>query len=881
MDTPSAPSLLPAAMRFLQLEGARRPDFSACIVLIPHHHLGVDFRQALRRVVPDPVFLPPRLLTLPDLARTAPLDTAVEPDSKRLAELHDFLARTGHLPREGLWQAARELLDVLTEMDRAQVGLDGAAADQALEPGRGNPYLSLEAAIARGVWQALGQTAPGRARDYGLRLAWLAKRAQQPLYTLGLMDLAGQEAAFLRSWAERQAVIPLPAPVSHAERHALLVDVWRTQAPPLAHRASLRARQQATSPLAGAVAIHPAHNLETAARTAERVLLDWLAEGRRHIVLVALDRLLARRLRALLERRQILVRDETGWTFSTSAVSHVVERWLAVSGGLVWHKDLLDLLKSPFLFADDPGGRTAAAHGLEAALRRHGAPADLAGYQALARQEGLVEAQGILSRLAAAQSLFVRRRQPLAAWTGQLLQAMDLLGARPALAADPIGRQLLELLQQLEREVAGMSQDFTQEDWRRWLFLHLEQTTFTDDSVDSPLRLTHLAAAHHRELEGAIILGAGAAHLPGGHQATVFNDATRRQLGLPGRAEKEMAAQDMLMDLLARTPRASFIWQAEADGDPAPLSPWLVHLEAFHRAAWGQSLIQPLELPLPLTAGPGVSPSDPPAAPRPPQRLSVSAWQSLVACPYQYFARHVLGLNEPDELPEEMDKAEYGSLVHRILARFHQAHPSLAHASASYWENELKALSAAVFAGAEQRHFLAVAWRLRWERHIADYVAWALAREAEGWRFHGAETPLEKAVPWGDGGQTLLYGRADRLDRKDGDVAVLDYKTQSRQTLRAKLESGGEDVQLAAYAWLADATQAGFVSVDEKQVALLQAESGDDLTRRAAMEAQRIAQTMAELAAGAGLPAHGAPSTCAWCEMQGLCRRAHRELAMR
>ncbi|MCP5278513.1 MAG: PD-(D/E)XK nuclease family protein [Thiobacillus sp.] len=880
MDTPPDPSLLPAATRFLELEASHRPDFSGCIVLIPHHHMGVDFRLALRRSMPDPVFLPPRLLTLPDLARTATVDTTAEPDSKRLAELHDFLAHIGHLPREGLWQAARELLDLLEEMDRAQVTLDGAAADRALDQGRGNPYLGLEATIARGVWQALGQDAPGRARAYGLRLAWLANRAQQPLYTLGLMDLAAQEDDFLRSWAERQPVLALPAPVPYPERHALLVDAWRTQTPPLERRAGDHARQQATSPLAGALAIHPAHNLETAARTAERVLLDWLAEGRRRIALVALDRLLARRLRALLERRRILVQDETGWTLSTSAVSHVVERWLAMSGERVWHGDLLDLLKSPFLFADDPAGRTAAAHGLEAALRRHGAPANLAGYQALARQEGLAEAQSILSRLAAAQSLFTRRRQPLAAWTRQLLEAMDLLGARPALAADPIGRQLLELLQRLEQEVAGMSQGFDQGDWRRWLFLHLEQTTFSEASVESPLRLTHLAAAHHRELEGVIILGAGAAHLPGGAKATVFNDATLRQLGLPGREEKEAATQDMLMDLLARTPRAAFIWQAEADGDPAPLSPWLVHLEAFHQAAWGQRLIRTLELPLPLAEGPGAMPADPPSAPRPPRRLSVSAWQSLVACPYQFFARHVLGLNEPDDMPEEMDKAEYGSLVHRILARFHSTHPSLENETAPYWEAELKTLSAAVFDVAEHRHFQAVAWRLRWERHIPDYVAWALGREVEGWRFHAAETPLEKAVAWGDGDQTLLYGRADRLDHKDGDVAVLDYKTQSRQTLRAKLEPGGEDVQLAAYAWLADATQAGFVSVDEKQVVLLQAEAGDDLALRAGAEEGRIAKTMAEMAAGAGLPAHGALSTCAWCEMQGLCRRAHRDLAM-
>ena len=877
MDTPPVPSLLPAAARFLEMEGARRPDFSGCIVLIPHHHMGLDFRQALRHLLPDPVFRPPRLITLPDLARGADLDLAVEPESRRLAVLHDFLARTGHLPAAGLWQAARELLDLVEEMDRSRVSLDDPATRQVLDQGRGNPYLSLEAAIAHGVWQALDQGSPGRSRAYGLRLAWLAKQAGQPLYTLGLMHLAGQEAAFLAAWAARQPVHGLPAPVTHPARHALLADAWRATEPPLASRAAMHAARLADSPLAGALAIHPAHNLETAARMAEGVLLDWLGAGHRRIALVALDRLLARRLRALLERRHILVQDETGWAFSTSAVSHVVERWLALAGGRVWHRDLLDLLKSPFIFTDPPGVRAAAVHGLEAALRRHGAPADLAGYQALARQEGLEAAQSILARLAGAQALFPRRRQTLASWTRRLQEALELLGARPALAADPIGGQLLEMLQRLEQDVGDMAKPFDLGDWRRWLFLHMEQATFTDVSVESPLRLTHLAAAHHRELEGALILGAGAAHLPGGAQALVFNDATLRQLGLPGRENRDAATQDLLMDLLARAPRAAFIWQAEADGNPASLSPWLAHLEAFHQAAWGAGLVRPRALSSPPADGPATARPAPPRATAAPRRLSVSAWQSLVACPYQFFARHGLGLNEPDDMPEEMDKAEYGSLVHRVLARFHGDHPFLGGQDAGHWEAELLAVSAAVFAAAEQRHFQAVAWRLRWERHIPGYVAWALAREDEGWRFQAAEVPLERAVAWGEDGRSLLYGRADRLDRQGNDLAVLDYKTQSRQTLRGKLDTTGEDVQLAAYAWLANASQAGFVSVDEKQVALLQAGSGEELARLATAEAERIARTMAAMAAGAPLPAHGTPSSCTWCEMEGLCRRAHRQ----
>ena len=880
MPSPDDAHLLPAISRFLALEGDRCPDFSGCVVLVPHHHAAQDFRRALRLALPNPFLLPPRLLTLPELARDAVLATGIEADSRRLAELHEFLRRTGQLPEAGLWQAAQELRALLDELDMADCALDRGGPAQTLRQHDHNPYLGLEASIAQAVWHAFKQATPGQVRAYGARLAWLAAHASHPLHTLGLMGLGRREEAFFQAWQAHHPVHTLPTPAPFAERHALLNAVWLETAPPLARRAADFAAAHADSPLSSALSICPAHNLEASARVAEHILLTWLGEGRRRIALVALDRLLARRLRALLERRNILVQDETGWAFSTSAVSHVLERWLGLAGGRIWHKDLLDLLKSPFIFADAQTTRMQAVHGLEAALRRHGAPSALAGYQTLARQEGLEQALPLLQRLETAQKLFAPRRLSLGDWTRNLLVSLTHLGAEQALASDPIGRQLLDLLIRLERETSALPQRFSLADWRRWLFLHLEQTTFSDTSVESPIRLTHLAAAHHRDLDGVLILGAGTNHLPGGHKTTVFNNATLVQLGLPDATAKEKITQDMVLDLISRVPKAAFIWQAEADGDPAPLSPWLLHLEAFHQAAWGQGLMRVIPIHPALPHGDVELVPTAPRAPQAPARLSVSAWQSLVACPYQFFARHILGLNEQDEMPEEMDKAEYGSLVHRILARFHVSQANLSDAEPGTLEALLAGISAAVFAPVEARDFQATAWRLRWERHIPSYVAWALEHEATGWRFQSAETPLEKAVAWGEVGQTLLYGRVDRLDRKADDLAVLDYKTQARQTLKAKLDPAGEDVQLAAYAWLAGAAEAGFVTVDEKKVALMQAENSEALAQRATAEAERIAGTMAAMAAGQPLPAHGAPGTCAWCEMQGLCRRAHREAAV-
>ena len=869
-------TLIPAAEAFLEHEGGRAPDFSDCLVLVPHHHAGLAFRRALSEALPGCHLLPPRLMTLPELSGTAGLDIQAEADSLRLAQLRDFLERSGRIPPESLWNAARELLDVLNEMD-------GAGADEttlARLPVGKNRYLSLEAEIARSVWQALGRGGnPGRVRAHALRLALLLREVRQPLYVLGLNALLGIERDFLDAWCERAQVVELPASPPAGQCLDLLRSAWGAAEPAMAERARQFARRCTSSPLHPEKQLLAAPGLEAAAHAAEQTLLAWLAEGRRNIALVALDRIMARRLRALLERRGILVQDETGWAFATASASHVVECWLRLVTGGAWFRDLLDFLRSPFIFADAGATRVAAAHELDEAFRRHGAPDGLAGHIELARREGLHAAHGLLKRIERAGDGFARGRKPLQEWTSRLLESLEALAAGDALRADPVGAQLWALLKRLAAESAAHPYRYRAVDWRRWLFLHLEQSTFLDATISSPLRLTHLAAAHHRDLEGAILLGVGAATLPGPACGGIFNDAIRAQLGLPGAAERERQLRVALIDVVARTPRVTLIWQSEQSGEPSTLSPWLVHMDTFHRAAWGASWVTPAEVVPNPASLPVPEAADQVSAPRAeaaPRRLSVNAWQSLVACPYQFFARHLLKLNDRDEVPEEMDKADYGSLVHRILARFHQTHPILAEHAGEDLAAALLAAGRELFAESEARGYLALAWRLRWERQVAAYVAWALEREAVGYRFRAAETPLAREVVWGEAeALTLLHGRADRLDERAGATALLDYKTQSRDALRKKLATDGEDVQLTAYAWLAGAQEAGFVSVDADKVETL--DWRDDLQAAAEAEAGRLRQAMADLAVGVPLPAQGAPTTCSWCEMRGLCRREHQD----
>jgi ATP-dependent helicase/nuclease subunit B len=642
--------------------------------------------------------------------------------------------------------------------------------------------------------------------------------------------------------------------------------------PDLPTRAAYCRATCAASPLAERFAGLELPDLESEARAAADWIKERLAEGRPRIGLIALDRMLARRLRALLERESILVRDETGWSVHTSAASHVLGRMHDLIEGGFYFRDVLDMLKSAYCFADraDPA-RALELPEFEAAVHRHSVLRGALPLAALARRCGCVTLGVLIERLADALApLAATSTRTLADWQTRLLTACDKLGVTPAWRADSAGVQLLERLDALARGVARDPARYTRQAWRHWLDMELERSTFRDDDIDSPVRLTHLQAAWLRDFDAVALLGADAGRLPPAAQAGPLGDAVRTELGLPARAETHTRLRAVLADLIARTPRVLATWHAPAPDEDATPAPWLGVLDTLHRLAWGTPLLH--AGPVPAPQWPAARAQHPPAPvlDRVPARLSASGWQRLVDCPYRFFARDGLGLGEADEAREALEKRHYGELLHRILSQFHGALPRLSEHTRGALRAQLDAFAEAVFGEAAVSDYLARAWHFRWLGHREAYLDWALRREAEGYQWLGAEMAMERSFDLAHATVTL-YGRLDRLDRHGDGVAVVDYKTQPLTALRARLKVPGEDVQLACYAWLAGAVRAELVSLDDVRVDTVVRADG------AYFEAEmaRLRALLDALHAGAALPAQGTAQLCVRCEFQGLCRRAH------
>ena len=898
-------------------------DLSAMSVLVPALPMAAELRPVLARAAGRPLLLPV-FSTLSLWAQTAVASNLPAPlaESERLVLLHEALRARGWFDASALWGIAAEMGELFDELTRA-ADADGAAlpADEAglgtlFEAAyalRASAPLTFEARVVHTLWRALAAAgSPDAAALQRLRLAALARTAgAAPRGTLPLcvlLDAAPAEAlapaeqAFLEAWGEVQPLAvfyPEPREQGASPLARTLAAAWPQAAAgelvPLCERAAQLAAALPHSPLVGRLTLVASDGREAEARAAVAQLGAWLQSGLRRIAIVAQDRLTARRVRALLEREGVLVSDETGWKLSTSRAAASVDALLETVAGQAYHRDLLDLCKSPYVFADlEPATRMRAVQALEAALRAASVRRGLARYKRAVQgathgdPAALEQAVRLVERLEAATKSLDGSPAPLARWLGRLQGALGAIGASDALAGDTAGQALLDLIETRRGELEPNGAVFAFAAWRDWLNREFEGATFRDAAIDSSIVMTPLNAVCLRRFEAVLLLGGDARQLAPSAPGAFFNHAVRRELGLRTREDAERELRRDLELLLATVPRVVVSWQATQDGEANRLASDLALLSTLHALAWGDDLQRP---PLPARpeaavdaatapcAGAGMAAPAVPAA-RLPQRVSVSAYASLVACPYRFFARHVLGLGELDEVSEDLDKRGYGELVHRVLERFHAAHASVAELSPEAALDALRAISDTIFAAAVADNFLATGWRLRWEKRLAAYLDWQRGLEAEGWRWSAAETRAARLLSLPDGGEVELYGRIDRVDvRADGapGAALYDYKTQRAAAIVARLP---DDVQLPVYALLhGDAERAAYVALDDERIVAVAAAGADEDDNApslgAAAEAQgaRLAHAYADLRAGAPLPAHGAERVCAFCEMRGLCRR--------
>lgn len=600
---------------------------------------------------------------------------------------------------------------------------------------------------------------------------------------------------------------------------------------------------------AGRPALVVCEHFEAEAQAAAAEVLRALHAGRTPVALVALDRELVRRIRALLERQGVALLDETGWRLSTTRAAARVMAWLRAADPAATADDRLAWLK------DWPPARARPGdlRRLEARWRREGAAGDplwAAGQEALAPLADLGD---------------------LADGTQRLALALRRAGEWDALAADAAGAAALQALR-LDGGPPGwldlaQATALDRAGYAAWADAELEAASVTLQAADADVVLTPLSRALARPFGAVVVPGADAVHL--GRVAPVpglIGDVLAEALGLET-VTRQRERERLAVAQLLRVPELVLLRRRLEGDEPLAASPLLQWLEAA-RARRGQP---PLERRAPalvmqdLVARPVARPL-PTAADALPASLSASQVEQLRRCPYQFFARTVLRLSEPDELERELEKRDYGSWLHAVLHRFHRDGGGDAAALHAAAEAELQAL------GHEPAAMLP--YRASFEAFAPAYLGWWARRQAAGWRWLDGESELR--VQPGALAPTGLHGRLDRLDEQGARWFVLDYKTGGPDKLKRSVKEPLEDTQLAFYAALLDGrapgdVQAAYLTLDEPEAPQLIVHP--EVQASAAALLHGLGGELQRLRAGAALPALGEGAACEFCAVRGLCRR--------
>ena len=603
-------------------------------------------------------------------------------------------------------------------------------------------------------------------------------------------------------------------------------------------------------------------DFEAEAQAAAAEVVQAIDAGLAPVALVALDRALVRRVRALLGRSHVPLIDETGWVLATTRAAAAVVGLLKAAEPLVAKDTLLGWLK------DWPGADPTALDSLEALWRERRHVPDRDAAQRLGRH-----AQRHLQALGAGGLL------PLSAWLQRLHESLSSDGMLEKLRADAAGAQVLAALHLQDDSSAAWRQAAAQArlslaGFTAWVQATLEESPYLPlPDPDALVVLTPLARAFGRPFGHIVVPGADHRHLGATESPpALIGDSWAAALGLDHAAARRQRQQAALAQVL-RAQHVTLLRRHHDDGDTLEESPdveWLLLCRQRSGApVWPLQAWQPQRVARPRVGVPRPLPT---AAMALPELLSATQLEALRACPYRFFARAVLRLDEAEEIDTALAKRDYGNWLHAVLHHFHSdrvyGQPP---------EAQLQQAADHITRQMALDDGEMLPWRASFETFSPAYLAWCTEREAAGWYWADGESEHRRTPPELDGLSLTLRGRVDRLDHgPDGQQQLLDYKTGNAEALQRAVKQPLEDTQLVFYAALlgsADTLGAAYVTLDSPSSPLVIAH--EDVHSSAQTLLSGLGDEWQRLREGAAMPALGEGPVCDNCEARGLCRRDH------
>ena len=657
-----------------------------------------------------------------------------------------------------------------------------------------------------------------------------------------------------------------------------------------------------------------AKRFEELAWAAAKTIEQHLIEGKTNLALVAQDRLVARRARALLSRLgpSLNIRDETGWKLSTTRAAAALNSWLELikapkDGPSA--KTLLEFLQNPFLnLAKMLNRDTEACIGLIAELEDILVASKAeSGWKTfhlaiVGAQDNAAKSSSALPSAALFELLqFLRERHHEwltlkvdcnEAYT--LLQTnLQATGMTQSLEKDSAGKQLLEVLKTFDlsktqhREIS-----IRLNEWLSLLKTVIEGASYQEagKEAQATLSILPLSSTRMRDFEAVVVVGCDEQQLPAYSEPPLFfSDALNQLLKTSTIAMQFVQQARDLSQLLVSCPNVDLLWQSKStNGEPLRPSAWIQRLQnqmkweatpiqlkkrSFEAAPMGMAVAHFEEdLPMPLS-------------------MSPSAYKALRDCPYRYYVRSLLGLRKNKEFDEGFDASLAGQTLHKLLKRFYQALKTQEHTNLALTTNSEQEFAALIEGDAR------VMGTLRdWQKQIPSFVDWQLQRELAGWQYFDGEVKVGFDLPFQDADGNLkmirIEGYADRYDVHVDDskrASVIDYKNQRFERVKVRAAHILDDPQLLIYARAANEGQESHKlrghQVEQAEWVALKADisKGEQKAARSQEVADmpemmqqfsaQMTEDIEQLWAKKPMQAFAPEGVCQYCEARGICRK--------
>lgn len=189
---------------------------------------------------------------------------------------------------------------------------------------------------------------------------------------------------------------------------------------------------------------------------------------------------------------------------------------------------------------------------------------------------------------------------------------------------------------------------------------------------------------------------------------------------------------------------------------------------------------------------------------------SASRLETYRSCPFDFFVRHVLGLEPREEPAEGLDARQLGNIYHRIFEQLYRTASDPADLDGLL--AALPAVAGEVLDDAPRAEgFRATAWWAQTRAEIETNVRRSVEALAG---LPGGFTPAAQEAAFFEGRSLTvtdgddafrLHGFIDRVDRAaDGRLRVIDYKTGGPASFTVKAVAEGKKLQLPLYALAAE-----------------------------------------------------------------------------